>query len=262
MVNEVGYVLVPSNFPSNRTYVTKNDAVHDTYLELRDLIVRGALSPGSPLIERQVAEVVDSSRSTVRSALQRLANERFLTVSSIGSSYSRFVVSSLTVDSMREWYYVFGALDGLAARGAAALPKEERRKIARKGRELAEAHLEAGRGEDPQYERIQQFDARFHGVYVEAGAGPILLAEHASLAPHVERYGRFYATALIRRLPSEIMDEHHAIVDAIEEGDPDAAERAAVTNWRNATRRFAAVMRARGEQGNWEQLREGELASS
>jgi DNA-binding GntR family transcriptional regulator len=227
----------------------KQDAVKETYLELRDLIVRGSMGPGSPLIERRVAEVVDSSRSTVRSALQRLAHEGFVTVSKIGSSYSRYFVRSLTISEMRERYYIYGALDGLAARAAAGLPEEERKEIAEAGRQLAQAHLEAGSGSEPHYDRVQQLDSRFHATYVQAGGGPILLKEHASLAPHVERYGRFYATALIQTLPSDVFIEHNAIVDAIEDGNADAAERAAVTNWRNATTRFAAVMRRRGEQG-------------
>lgn len=230
----------------------KQDAVQRAYLELRDLIVHGTIAPGSPLIERNVAELVGASRSTVRNALQQLAHERFVTVSRIGSRYSRFCAGSLTIDEMREWYYMFGALDGIAARGAAALPEEERRQLADAARPLARAHLEAGSGDEPRYERIAKLDSEFHGTYVQAGGGPMLLREYGSLRPHVDRYGTFYATALIRKLPSEVFQEHSAIADAIEAGDPDAAERAAVANWRNASVRFAAVMSEWGERGNWE----------
>ncbi len=227
------------------------DAVRRAYLHLRDLIVQGAMAPGSPLIERQVADVVGASRSTVRNALQQLAAEGHVVTSSIGDHYSRFFVGPLTVDEMREWYFIFGALDGIAARGAAALPSAERKPLAQEVRALARAHLDAGSGDDPHYNEIQRLDAELHGSYVQAGGGPRLLQEHAACKPHVDRYGRFYATALIRKLPSEIFQEHCAIADAIEAGDPDAAERAAVNNWRNATDRFAAVMRRWGERGNW-----------
>lgn len=234
--------------------MSKQDAVRRTYLEIRDLIVRGVLAPGSPLIERTVAEVVDASRSTVRNALQQLSHEGFVTVSSIGSHYSRFVVGPLTIDDMREWYLMFGALDGIAARGAASLPETDRKRLAETGRDLARSHFEAGSGDTPRYDRIQALDAEFHGTYVQAGGGNLLLREYGSLRPHVERYGIFYATALITELPSEVLNEHCSIVDAIEAGDADAAERAAVANWRNATVRFAAVMRRSGERGNWQAL--------
>lgn len=232
--------------------MAKDDAVKRAYLELRGLIVRGAVSPGSPLIERQVAEVLGASRSTVRNALQRLASEGHVVASRIGDHYSRFFVGPLTIDEMREWYFIIGALDGIAARGAAVLPSVARRPLAQEIRSLARAHLEAGSGDDPQYDRIQRIDAALHGSYVQAGGGPRLLQEHAACRPHVDRYGTFYATALIRNLPSEVYVEHCAIAEAIEAGDPDAAEHAAVANWRNATNRFEAVMRSSGERGNWD----------
>ena len=161
------------------------------------------------------------------------------------------MVGALTIEEMREWYHMFGALDGLAARGAASLPPESRRKVAEAARESACAHYEAGSGEEPRYERIQELDARFHDTYVQAGGGRLLLRQYEAMRPHVERYGIFYATALISELPSEVLKEHLAIVEAIEGGDADAAEKAAVANWRNASVRFAEVMRAWGERGNW-----------
>lgn len=185
--------------PTEETGSGKQDAVQRACLELRDLIVRGTIAPGTPLIERTVADVLGVSRTTVRNALQRLANDHFVTVASIGSHYSRFFVGSLTIDEMREWYYMFGALDGIAARGAATLPDTERREVARAGRTLARAHLEAGSGDHPRYNRIQQLDGEFHDTYVQVGGGPLLLREYATLRPHVERYGTFYATALIDR---------------------------------------------------------------
>jgi DNA-binding GntR family transcriptional regulator len=198
-----------------------------------------------------VADNVEASRTTVRNALQQLVNEGFVEAASIGEHYSRFFVRPLTIEEMREWYFVFGALDGIAARGAAVLPQARRRELAERVRQLARTHLEAGTGDDPQYDRIQRLDGELHGAYVQAGGGPRLLQQHASIRPHVDRYGTFYATALIKKLPSEIFVEHSAIADAILAGDPEAAERAAVANWRNATERFAGVMRIWGERGNW-----------
>jgi DNA-binding GntR family transcriptional regulator len=236
--------------------VPKQDAVHRTYVQLRDLIVHGSMAPGSALIERRVAQVVGVSRTTVRNALQQLANEGLVVAGSIGDHYSRFFVGPLTIGEMRDWYFIYGALDGIAARGAARLPLARRRRLSERVRRLARAHLEAGTRDDPQYDRIQRLDAALHRSYVQAGGGPRVLQEHEALRPHVARYGVFYATAL-HKLPSEIFYEHCAIADAIEGGDPDRAERAAVTNWRNATDRFEAVMRNWGERGNWQVGREG-----
>jgi len=234
-----------------RSAVAKEDAVERAFQEIREMIVRGTIAPGTPLIERRVAEVVGASRTTVRNALQQLAHEGFVTVSRIGARYSRFMVSPLTIDEMQEWYDIFGVLDGVAARRAAMLPEAERGAVAEQARELARVHFEAGSGDWPDFERIQELDARFHGSYGEVGGGPLLRRVYASLRSHLERYGIAYATALTGKLPREVYEEHLAIVDAIEGGDAEGAERAAVANWRNAAVRFGAVMRDRGERGTW-----------
>ena len=231
--------------------MSKESAVRRTYLKLRDLIVSGAMAPGSSVIDRRVAEVIGVSRTTVRTALRQLASEGFVTSVSIGEHHSRLGVGPLTIDEMCEWYSIYGALDGIAARGAATMALPRRQEIAQRVSELARAHLEAGTGDDPHLDQVQRLDASLHGTYVQAGGGPRLLQQHATVGPHVDRYGIFYATALIRELPSEIYHEHCAIADAIAAGDPDLAERAAVTNWRNATRRFETVMRRWGERGHW-----------
>jgi DNA-binding GntR family transcriptional regulator len=44
--------------------------------------------------------------------------------------------------------------------------------------------------------------------------------------------------------------EHDAIIDAIDDGDADAAQRAADANWRNAAERFRRYMDLAGERGN------------
>jgi len=231
--------------------VPKVSAVRRTYLELRNLIVSGAMAPGSPVVDLRVAEVVGVSRTTVRTALRQLAGEGFVTSVVVGKHHSRFDVGTLTIDEMREWYSIYGALDGIAARGAATLAPPRRREIAQRIGELAGAHLEAGDGDDPHHDQVQQLDAALHGTYVQAGAGPRLRQQYARIGPHVERYGLFYATALIRELPKEVYHEHWAISDAIAAGDPDLAERSAVANWRNASVRFETVMRRSGERGNW-----------
>jgi len=258
-VDRSGLELSPRAVPPEKSEEgPKESAVRRTYLELRNLIVSGAMAPGSPVIDQRVAEVIGVSRTTVRSALSQLAAEGYVKSVSLGEHHSRFDVGPLTIDEMREWYSIYGALEGIAARGAAALPGPRRREIGERVRELAQAHLEAGSGDDPRHDQVQRIDAALHNTYVQAGGGPRLLQQYAMIGPHVERYGIFYATALIRKLPSEIYHEHCAIADAIAAGDPDLAERSAVANWRNATVRFETVMRRSGERGHWAAEGKGE----
>ena len=47
------------------------------------------------------------------------------------------------------------------------------------------------------------------------------------------------------------VEEHNAIVRAIDAGDPPAAQQAVDTNWRNAAQRLSRVIDSLGERGSW-----------
>jgi DNA-binding GntR family transcriptional regulator len=59
------------------------------YERLRGLIVRGQLAPGARLVERDIADRLGTSRTPVRSALQRLQQERYVTVAD-GGKHARW----------------------------------------------------------------------------------------------------------------------------------------------------------------------------
>src|SRR6058998_833601 len=71
------------------------------YTRLRDLIVQGLLSPGSRIIETEIAGRLGVSRTPVREALQRLQQEGFVT-GSPGAQQSRLTVAPLTRDDVYE----------------------------------------------------------------------------------------------------------------------------------------------------------------
>jgi DNA-binding FadR family transcriptional regulator len=80
--------------------------------------------------------------------------------------------------------------------------------------------------------------------------GPRLLALHNAIKPQSERYTRLYVSVLLDELPTSVR-EHEIIVRGIAAGDPDAAQEAAETNWRNASQRLASVIADLGERGLW-----------
>src|SRR5471030_1352252 len=90
------------------------------YARLRDLIVQGLLSPGSRIIETEIAGRLGVSRTPVREALQRLQQEGFVT-GSPGAQQSRLTVAPLTRTDVDELLNVVGALEGLGAYKAASL---------------------------------------------------------------------------------------------------------------------------------------------
>lgn len=219
------------------------------YHELRELIVRGRLAPGNRLIEAEVAERLGVSRTPVRAAFQRLEQEGYI-VSSGDGGRNRVWVAPLTRDDSAELLYIIGQIEGLAARWAGQLASDARGRLSR---ELASINgsLELASGRDrPDQNEIFELDRRFHRAYVEAGAGPRLLALHDSIKPQAERYTRVYISSLVTEIHTSV-EEHEVIVDAIREGRATEAERSVQTNWRNAAARLASVIDSVGERGSW-----------
>ena len=84
-------------------------------LRLRELILGGALPPGERLSENTIADRLGASRTPVRAALTRLAEEGLLTPIPSGG----FAVRAFTEQEIRDAIEVRGTLEGLAARLAA-----------------------------------------------------------------------------------------------------------------------------------------------
>ena len=226
----------------------RDDNVSRVYQELRTLIVSGQLPPGARIAERAVVERLGLSRTPVRSALHRLQQEGFVASSGIGRD-QRLIVTPLTQTDGRELLLIVGHLEGLAAREAAALPPERRRPLVRTLREINRELAIASRTRG-NHARAFELDLAFHRTYVEGIVGPRLLALHRAIKPQSERYTRLYVSVLLDELPTSVK-EHEIITRAIAAGDPDAAQSAVETNWRNASQRLATVIAELGERGIW-----------
>lgn len=219
------------------------------YDRLRELIVRGQLAPGARLIEQDIATRLGTSRTPVRSALQRLQQERYVTVPG-GGKHARMMVAPLTMDDAQELFEVVGGLESAAARRAALLGMTARVRVST---ELAEINAELQRATQvnrPDQNQVFELDTGFHRAYVEAGAGPRILALHDVVKPQAERYVRLYISALVDQIHDSI-DEHDVIVEGIRKGDAAATEQAVLINWRNAAERLSVVIAKLGERGTW-----------
>jgi DNA-binding GntR family transcriptional regulator len=161
----------------------------------------------------------------------------------------RLIVAPLTQDDAREVFFIVGHLEGLAARTAALLPAARRREIVRHLREVNRELAVASRKRRDAV-RVFDLDLEFHRTYVDGVVGPRLLALHHAIRSQSERYTRLYLSALLDTISTSVR-EHDAIVVGISKGEPDAAQGAAETNWRNAADRLTRVIAQHGERGAW-----------
>jgi DNA-binding GntR family transcriptional regulator len=184
----------------------------DAYLLVLEAIDQGQFRPGDRLVESELAERFGVSRTPIREALQRLETQAVL-----ARDGRSLVVSSLDHDQLGELYVVRAELEGLAARLAAqhAAPEEVRVlwEMARKDRELVD-----------RADLLARANRRFHRQ--------IHLASHNRyLVQQLEMVHRSMALLANTSLAAEgrgaqALEEHEAIVRAIEARDGAAAEAA------------------------------------
>jgi len=198
------------------------------YERLRAALARGELAPGARLFEPELAGLLGVSRTPVREALMRLAQEGLVEL--LPGRGAR--VRVLSPDEVAEVYEVRAALEAEAAR-LAALRASPAAKTA-----LAEAEAELHRIPPEDVAAQTAADARFHAALVAASGNRELERLFHQLDAKL---------ALARRFSSDenqspkTLAEHRAILEAILASDPDRAAAAA----RAHIERFKALVARR-----------------
>jgi DNA-binding GntR family transcriptional regulator len=194
------------------------------YHEIRGLIVSLELAPGAVIDERELIERLEIGRTPVREALRRLAHERLVEV------YPRrgMFVTGVDVRELARLSEVREVLEPEAARLAAERATDVDR--AELGALLVE--LDAGRSE------LIDLDERIHRAVYRAAHNDLL---EATLEQYYVLALRIWSIALDRAHElEEAVEEHRALLEAIQAGDGDRAAdtmRAHVQNFEQAMHR-------------------------
>jgi DNA-binding GntR family transcriptional regulator len=187
-----------------------SERIHDAVLEA---ICSGELKAGTRLTQEELAQKFGVSRQPVLQAMMLLRREGFL----IEAGRKGVQVAPLDMQQVRNLYVVRAALDGAAARLAAA---NYTRELAHRGRLLLDVGRRAGTsGNVP---AAIEADIDFHLFVYEASGNP-LIGETAQ--PHWQHLRRVMAAALSESdLRVSVWDEHEGILRALEAGQVDEAE--------------------------------------
>ena len=241
--------LRSSGFKTTRSKPEHGVSAITAFREIRELIVHGKLSPGSWIRETDLAERLRMSRTPVRAAIQWLQREGFV-LEHRNVSKSRVVVAPMTKEDANELYSIIGNLEGIAGRGVVLLPKNERKVISVRLRAINArlANIATGRIGHPG--EIFDIDRAFHQVIVKYGAGARLAKLHGAIEPQAERYWRLYASSIISDLQKSV-EEHEAVIRAVDNANAYAVEAALKRNWLNGAKRLGRVIDIFGERGSW-----------
>ena len=188
------------------------DLTEQVYQRLLYAICDGELAPGVRLTQEDLAATLGVSRQPVLQALLLLKKDGF--VSDAGRRGLR--VAPLEASAITQVYEVRAVLDGLAARRAALAHAQLDPTIILEGRRAA-----AG----PHIGPMIDVDMRFHHLIYAASGNPLIAETANHHWPHIRRaMGAVLQTVGLRR---PVWDEHEAILQAINCGDADLAERLA-----------------------------------
>lgn len=196
--------------PANRGRT--NTAANLIYRALRDEIVSMRRKPGSSVSEKEISLAHRVSRTPVREALLRLADEQLVEIFPQSGTF----VAHIPVGALPEEILVRKALEGTTARLAADRARPEqiaelKKTIERQRRMEAKADRE----------RFHEADEAFHAAIAEAAGHSGIWTLVREVKMQVDRYRRL--TLPLPGRMSRVLKEHGAIVAAIEARDPERA---------------------------------------
>ncbi|MEU0968485.1 GntR family transcriptional regulator [Streptomyces sp. NPDC005917] len=213
--------------------VTQSDLAYE---ELRSEIVHWHLPPGTHLNEVQLAERLGVSRTPLRQAIQRLANEGLVrTFPGRGSQVTEIALQDVVhLFQMRE------ALEPYAARLCARRPDRVRFGGLVADFDEQRAQLDAGGPADGDYSRYYALIGELDTAIDDGANNPYLQASLSGLRGHLQRLRQ-----IARRRPSRMLQtvsEHLAICAAIHDGSESEAAQATAAHINNSLRNILAAM--------------------
>ena len=206
--------------------------VESAYKQIKERILNNEYQPGFQAMEPEVAKQLGMSRTPVREALIRLANEGLVEI--IPRRGMRVV--PLSVSDMKEIYQLLTALESMAAEVLAKrnLPVEELAPM-----EDAVKHLNEALEKDD-LDAWAVADEQFHRSLLELCGNQRL----ASMAATV--YDQAYRARMIslrlRPKPWKSNEEHKALLEAIKKGDWQKARKIHGNHRRNASKVLTEVL--------------------
>lgn len=210
----------------NKNSVSLEEAV---YLKLEEEILSGKLRRGEQLREIALAERLQASRTPVRGALHRLAEDGLVELCANKGA----TVIGITAEDIADIYEVRKRLEGLAARLATERMSEEEKESLKETVELSEFYL--ARRDDKQ---SGELDSEFHNIIFQASGSRHLCKILCDLHKNIKAYRRLSFSKSDRAKKS--IAEHREILEAILSGDPDEAERLTSVHIDNALKNFRA----------------------
>ena len=193
---------------------------------LRTEVMNGGLLPGERIVEGRWAAKFGVAQGSIREAINILAMEGFVTKRSGRSAR----VVHFTENDILQLYQVRGALEGLAARLAAAAKAD----ISALQSAINGMRQSALAGHP---EALLDFDLRFHLLLCEVSGNPFVVDQARRILRPFFAFVRMRVAASGQQASvwSQDLEPHQRVIDLIAEGEGEIAEQ----YWKRVMDRFA-----------------------
>jgi len=187
----------------------------------RDILC-GKYQPGEVITEMRLSEELGVSRTPVREALRRLRHERIVEETGKGA-----VVLGITKKDINDIYDIRIRVEGLVVRRAVENMTPENLKELREALDMQEFYLTKDN-----HEYLRNMDSKFHELLYKFSNSNTFDEVLNLLHKKAMKYRRVSLGSANRAQSS--VDEHKAVLRAIEAGDADLAEELMIKHVNNA----------------------------
>lgn len=183
------------------------------FIALEEEILTGNLKKGDTLTEISLSKRLGVSRTPLRAALHRLAEEGLVEITPNRGA----TVIGVGKEELVDIYKIRMRLEGLASREAAARITDEDKKKLRTSVELSEFYIVKQDSES-----LKELDSEFHNIIYKASGNRLLCKTLSELHRNIKVYRKLSLT-VPERLEKSVM-EHREILNAILAGDGETAD--------------------------------------
>lgn len=195
--------------------IDKKSKKQIVYERIKKEIIHNKLKPGALLVERQLCEALDTSRTPVREALQQLTNEGLVDFISGKGAF----VSDVTYEDFIEIYTVREVLEGLACRLCTLLITEEQTEL------LENIYLNLENAVNSK--KVELFipgDVEFHKCIIDNAKNTKLQNMMSIMQNQIQRITYYIKEDEKRIIQS--LEQHKIILEVVKERDEEKAEKA------------------------------------
>jgi DNA-binding GntR family transcriptional regulator len=199
----------------------RGSGAQTVYEKLRQSIIDLTLEPGSPIDEVSLSEQFAMSRTPIREALVRLSAEGL--VATLPNRNT--IVSPIDFVRLPVYFEALTLMYRVTTRSAASRRKPEHLTTIR-------AHQAAFAAAAARRDAIAMISSNrdFHVAIAEAGGNPHFTGLFTRLLDEGRRILRLYYSSFDDKLPRQYVDEHEAMVAAIEAGDAELCDELATAH--------------------------------